>query len=236
MMDCVTLIPARGGSKGIPGKNIKPLAGKPLIAWTLEAARAVGRLRRVIVSTDDEAIANVARQWGAETPFLRPARLAQDDSTQVDVAEHALGWLEEKQSDRPDYLLLLQPTSPLRTSGDIEQALSLALKQTADAVLGVCEARPHPHLARRIAEDGTLRDFVPQARPCPRRQDLPPAYCVNGAIYLIRREVLLRERTFHPARAYPYVMPQERSLDIDDPWDWRLAEFLLSEAHARTAG
>ncbi len=229
-MNTFGLIPARGGSKGIPRKNLAVVAGKPLISWTIAAALASGKLDRVIVSTDDPEIADVARQYGANVPFLRPAEFSRDDSTALDVALHALGWIAEQWNERPDYLMLLQPTSPLRTGVDIEAAIQLATSRSADAVLGVCEAAPHPYLARRIALDGTMSDLFPHENRGGRRQDFPQAYVINGAIYLNRCESLQRERTFQPAGALAYVMPGERSLDIDTPWELRLADFLLRES------
>jgi CMP-N,N'-diacetyllegionaminic acid synthase len=228
-LDIVAIITARGGSKGIPQKNIKSVAGKPLIAWTIEAALQSDKLRRVIVSTDDEKIAQVALGLGAEVPFLRPDDLAQDTSTHVSVVEHALAWLSEHDHDDPGYILLLQPTSPLRTAQDIDRAVEIAESRQACAVVGVCEMHPHPYLSKRILEDGTLDDWIEGAKTISlRRQDLPPAYCINGAIYLVQREVFLSERTFFPRGGMAYVMPVERSLDIDTPWDLYLAELILS--------
>jgi CMP-N-acetylneuraminic acid synthetase len=225
----IALIPARGGSKGIPRKNLAPVAGKPLIAWTIEAALGSGKLSRVLVSTDDAEIAEVARQHGAEVPFLRPPELARDESDALGVALHALTWIEEQTSERPDYLLLLQPTSPLRTTADIDGAIMLACARDADAVLSVCEAVPHPLLARRLDESGVLTDFIPIPKAFARRQDFPPAYVLNGAIYLNRCTSLRGACTFQPAGALALHMPVERSLDIDSPFDLRLAELLLTK-------
>lgn len=230
MIDCVGLITARGGSKGIPGKNLKLLGGKPLIAWTVEAARTSRGLRRVIMSTDDQGIADVARKHGAEVPFLRPAELAREDSTHVSVVEHALNWLDQHERDRPAYIMLLQPTSPLRTAADIDQALEIAETRNADAVVSICEATTHPFLTRAIGEDGLMRDVVTShGLDDLRRQNLPPAYVLNGAIYLIRREVFLSQHTFHPRRTYPCLMPHERSIDIDTPWDLKVAELVIQQ-------
>lgn len=229
----IGLIPARGGSKSIPRKNIKLLAGKPLIAWTIEAALQSHRLSRVIVSTDDAEIAQVARECGAETPFLRPSELANDDSSSISVVLHAIHWLEEREGFLPDYVLLLQPTSPFRSVQDICAAIELAEDRKAIAVIGVSEAERHPYLCKRILDDGTLADFVTSDLAYLRRQDLPPAYALNGAVYLNRRESLLRDHSFHPSGALAYVMPIERSLEIDTPWDWRVAELILQDQHER---
>lgn len=231
MSTVLAVIPARGGSKGIPRKNVRPLAGKPLVAWTIEAALQSQMLSRVIVSTDDEEIANVARERGTETPFLRPRELAQDDSSSMSVVLHTVQWLEEQEHFSPDYVLLLQPTSPFRNAQDIDTAVELAETQHAAAVVSVCEAERHPYLCKRILDGGTLADFVPNNLEYQRRQDLPPAFVLNGAIYLNRRESLLCDQTFLPSGTLAYVMPAERSLDIDSPWDWHLAELILKDQH-----
>ena len=225
----VGVITARGGSKSIPKKNTAPIGGKPLIAWTIEAALRSSALSRVIVSTDDTEIAEVARQWGAEVPFLRPAELARDDSPHIPVVVHAVEWLESHEDTRPDYILLLQPTSPLRSTEDIDNAIRLALEKDADSVVSVCQALSHPYLTKRITANGHLEDFVPKPEGYLRRQALPPAYFVNGAIYLVQRDVLIEKQTFYTERTYAYVMPPERSLDIDTPWDLYLADLILKE-------
>jgi CMP-N,N'-diacetyllegionaminic acid synthase len=221
------LITARGGSKAIPRKNVLPLCGKPLIAWTIEAALESRRLSRVVVSTDDEEIARVSKDWGAEVPFLRPAALARDDSPHVPVVLHAIQFLEESEQEHFDYILLLQPTSPFRTAADIANAIALALEKDADGVIGVTEASAHPFLTKRITREGLLEDFVPKPATYLARQSLPPVYVINGAIYLVKRDIFLEEQTFHPPRTLAYVMPPERSMDIDTPWDWHVAELIL---------
>jgi CMP-N-acetylneuraminic acid synthetase len=229
MIRVVGLITARGGSKGIPGKNLKLLAGKPLIAWTIEAALASGCADRVLLSTDDDEIASVGRQFGAEVPFLRPAHLAADRSSHVAVIEHALDWLATNEGKQPEYVLLLQPTSPLRTADDIRGIVRFATERDADAVVSVVELHPHPSLSSTMADDGTLQK--PEgSRAYVRRQDLKPMYGANGALYLIRSEVLLRMGSFTPPGVYGYIMPPERSLDIDSPWDLRLADLILGSS------
>ena len=227
----LTIIPARGGSKAIPHKNIKLLAGKPLIAWTIETAINCRKLSRVIVSTDDPEIAKVALQCGAEVPFLRPAELAMDESSSLSVVLHLVHWLEEQGSPVPEYVLLLQPTSPFRTTEDIEAAIKSANSRRINAVVSVCEAKVHPFLCKRIQADGRLVDFMTAHINSLRRQDLPPTYSLNGAIYMNRYESLLEERTFLPKDTLPYLMPPERSLDLDTPWDWHLAELILREKY-----
>lgn len=217
----LALIPARGGSKGLPRKNVLPLAGKPLIAWSIEAALAAPTVRRVLVSTDDPEIAEVARQAGAEVPWLRPVELATDTATSLDVALHAL----DRDDPNRGWLLLLQPTSPLRTANDIEAAAALR-EPGVDAVIGVCRALTHPALALREDAEGFVAPYIEGAYST-RRQDLPAAWAINGAIYLVRAGALREERTFKPARTRPYQMPPERSIDIDTAWDFAVAELAL---------
>jgi CMP-N-acetylneuraminic acid synthetase len=226
-MKTLALITARGGSKGIPGKNLVPLAGKPLIAWTLEAARAAARLSRIIVSTDDLAIAEECRTRGAEVPFLRPPELAGDASSHLSVVEHALSWLHSNERFVPEAVVLLQPTSPLRTAQDIDASVDLAIQRNAEAVVSVCEAEDHPFLVKRLNERGELEDFVSSGLRYARRQDFPPAYRINGAVYVNRTESLLRTRTFVPPGALPYVMSRRDSIDIDTPVDLGKAEAIL---------
>lgn len=223
----VGVITARGGSKVIPGKNIRPMAGKPMIAWTIEAALRSKGLDRVIVSTDDAAIAHVSRQCGAEVPFLRPAELAGDTSSHISVIEHALGWLAGCDGRPPEYLLLLQPTSPLRTAEDIEAIIAVAANRGARAVISVCEPSHHPFGLKKITPEGTLADFMPSGLAYARRQDFPPVFAVNGALYLCQSSVILQEHTLEPPDALPYIMPVERSLDVDTLWDFELAEMIL---------
>lgn len=225
-MKVLGLITARGGSKGIPRKNLQPLAGRPLIAWTVEAAKAAKGLARIVLSTDDDEIASVCRGLGVDVPFMRPPTLAQDRSPHIDVVEHALASLETLDRFRPEYVLLLQPTSPLRRASDIEDALALATERRPNAVVSVAEAKTHPFLTKRLDENGCLVPFVESSLAYPRRQDLPPAYALNGAIFLNATKSLLRDRVFVPPGTVPLIMSRERSLDIDEPRDLRLAELI----------
>ncbi|MBN1269153.1 MAG: acylneuraminate cytidylyltransferase family protein [Kiritimatiellae bacterium] len=229
----LAVITARGGSRGIPGKNIARLYGKPLIAWSIEAAQKSHRITRLIVSTDDRKIARVARRYGVEVPFLRPASLAQDDSPHIPVLIHALEWVEARVGVRYDYILLLQPTSPFRTATDIDAAIVIAERSCADAVIGVCESPVHPVLLRDVGQDGILRAVVRQPRGYVPRQRRKPVYAINGAIYLVKRNVLLNKRTLFPKRSIAHIMPVERSLDIDDAGDLRMAKLIARESHER---
>ena len=223
----LALIPARSGSKGIPRKNICPLAGKPLIAWTIESARQSECVDRVVESTDDSQIAEIAVQWGAESPFLRPEDIAKDDTPGIAPVIHAIKWLEEHQNYRPDYVALLQPTSPLRESQDINAAYELALRHGADAVVSVTAAEKHPYWMKTLDQQGRLENFLPTEKKYQCRQDLPDVYGLNGAIYIGRREILLAEENLFPTNTYGYVMPPERSVDIDSGWDLQLAELII---------
>jgi CMP-N,N'-diacetyllegionaminic acid synthase len=224
MMDrrkVLALIPARGGSKGIPGKNIVNLAGKPLIAWTIEAAKACKAIDEIALSTDDTAIAEVASRFGCTVPFIRPSELATDESSSMDVVFHALKHLPEF-----DVVLLLQPTSPMRTSEDIEACLKLLT--IAPAVVSVRPSEDHPYLTFEIDEGGALKPYV-TAPNCQslRRQDLPGAWCLNGAIYCAEIGWLKSHRGFVSSETIAYQMPKNRSIDIDTPADLSAAEDLL---------
>lgn len=227
MSEIVGLITARGGSKGIPRKNVAPVGGKPLIAWTIEAAKRSARLDRVLVSTDDAEIREIACAADANVPFLRPPDLARDDSPHIDVVLHALDWLAEHDGTTPEYVVLLQPTSPLRLAEDIDAAVALALQHDAEAVVSVVETHVHPVLTYSLLEDGTLKPFVHSPVPYPRRQDLPKAYHVNGAVYVNRARSLRDTRTFYPEGVLGHVMPEERSLQIDTAWELHLAGLIL---------
>lgn len=228
MHKILALITARGGSKGLPGKNTRVLGDRPLIAWSIDAAHGARHVARTIISTDDNAIADVARKHGAEVPFLRPTALAQDNSPHIDVVLHALEALKAVDGFAPDALLLLQPTSPFRTSADIDRAVELARTKNAPAVISVVETHDHPYLARRLDGSGRMSPFVPCELGYPRRQDLPPAYALNGAIYLCRVDILKDQRTFEPPGCIGYVMPPERSMQIDTLWDFELCSLIAA--------
>lgn len=221
-MDVLGLIPARGGSKGIPSKNLAQLASKPLIVWTIEAARAARTLTRAVVSTDDEEIAGVARQQGADV-LDRPARLAADDTPMLEVIRHALARL-----GAPDVLVLLQPTSPLRGPDHIDQALLVLLEDDRrDSVVSVVEV---PHRFRpgslMVVEDGRLRAL--STKPQTRRQDKPVVYARNGpAVLALRPERLGAD--LYGGTCYPYVMDERSSIDVDTGFDLRLAGLLLGD-------
>jgi CMP-N,N'-diacetyllegionaminic acid synthase len=227
------IIPARGGSKAIPRKNLALLADKPLLAWTVEVALESASLDRLVISTDDPEIAEVGKKLGAEIPFLRPTELATDTSASMDVILHAIRWFDDNENYRPDYVLLLQPTSPLRTATDVRESTKLALAKHADSVVSVCETHQHPLWMKGVNEEGTLVDLYPQSAAPTRRQDLSPVFALNGAIYLALRSFLLSEHTFISDRTYAYVMPENRSLDVDTPWDLHVADLILRDREHR---
>ena len=226
-MKVLAIIGARGGSKGIPQKNIALLGGKPLIGWTVEAAVESALTDKVVVTTDDREIAETARRFGAEVPFIRPPELATDSASQVDVVNHALAWLEQNWNYRPDYIMLLQPTSPFRNGKDIDAAIKTAQQQNRDAVVSVSEIADHPYYARTIDDQGIIQDMFVKRNTLPRRQLLPRVFTENGAIFLVKTSVFKRGQSFMPEQSTAYVMPGERSVDIDTPQDLKLAEFIL---------
>ena len=233
-MKVLGVITARGGSKGIPGKNLKLLAGKPLLAYTIDTARRSGALDRVILSTEDEAIATAGRDLGCDVPFIRPMDLAQDDTPHLPVVQHATRWMQERINYQPDAVMVLQPTSPLRTAEDIVAAVALLDTSGADSVLSVNEVPVHSHPMRTLRLDATGHAVLfvsgdPVRKRINRRQDLPPAWVMNGAIYACRTRVLFdAEPSLYGNRVVAYRMPANRSISIDDLEDWHAAERALS--------
>ncbi|MBA3677867.1 MAG: acylneuraminate cytidylyltransferase family protein [Sphingosinicella sp.] len=222
-MSTLALIPARGGSKGIPRKNVRMLAGQPLIAWSIQAALASARIDAVVVSTEDEEIAEVARNAGAEVPFMRPVELSADDTPGIEPTLHAIDMLPAY-----DAVLLLQPTSPLRTTADIDGILALAGETHAQAIVSVCEAEDHPAWMYRLGAGGNLHRLFP-GENVDRRQDLPKVFSLNGAMYFGRTQWLRAQRSFLGEGTVGYPMSAEDSVDIDGPLDWSLAEILLAK-------
>ena len=226
----IGLITARGGSRGVPRKNVRIVCGKPLIAWTLEAALACPELEAVFVSTDDDEIARVAEGCGASNFLERPAALATDEAEHQEVLADAAGRLTHLGYGAPDLIVLLQPTSPLRDAEDISAAVTLARSKGGD-VVSVTEAATHPHLAVRVLDDGTVSSFTDVGSSSLRRQALPPAFAPNGAVYVYRWESAAQPPTKAPV--YAYVMPPERSVDIDSELDLEVADMLLRQNRAR---
>lgn len=227
-MSIVAVIPARGGSKGIPRKNLVRIAGRPLIAYAIEAARNAASVDRVLISTDDSEIADVARELGAEVPFLRPPELADDTAPMLGVLRHALGWLESK-GVAVEALVLLQPTSPLRTARHVEEAIALFRSAPTSSVVSVVEV-PHqfnPVSVMKLSAQGTLAPFFGDQVVATRRQDKPKAYARNGPVVLVCHPDTLRSGELYGASCLPYLMSEKDSLDIDTPQDLLLAEQAL---------
>ncbi len=226
-MRVLAVIPARGGSKGLPRKNILRLGDHPLIAHTILAALGVPQLANVIISTDDEEIASTARRYNAAVPFMRPPELATDSASAVDVALHALDFMEELTDQPYDAFLLLQPTCPLRRSEDIQAAIRLYQDEQADSVISVYKLEStHPYYIY-LLDGNTPRLLMPEAAHQHHRQDYPPVYVRNGAIYLVDRDVLVERRSFYGDRLRAVVMPEERSVNVDTRADLIRAEALL---------
>lgn len=234
MTEILALIPARGGSKGIPRKNIRDFAGYPLVAWSITAGLKSELVTRVIVSTDDEEIAAVAREFGAETPFLRPAKFAQDDTTDLPVFEHALAWLKQNEGYLPDVVVQLRPTSPIRPHGLVDDAIRILLAHDdADCVRGVVSAGQNPHKMWRLLEGENapmknLLDVEGLAEPynAP-RQSLPPVYWQTGHIDAIRTGSILDKNSLTGDVIYPLVIDPRYTVDIDNLQDWAYYEHLV---------
>lgn len=225
----LALIPARGGSKGLPRKNILPIAGRPLIAWTIEAARTSNYIDRIVISTDDEEIAEVSKVYGADVPFLRPKELATDEAKSMDVVFHAIHTIEATGAIY-DVVVLLQPTSPLRTREDIDCAVELLFSKDAGAVVSVCETEHHPYWANMLPPDGNMKDFLRPDISNINRQELPIFYRLNGALYLASIKYLKANKGFINSDTYAYIMSQDRSVDIDTAFDFKFAEFLMGRS------
>ncbi len=234
MTHILALIPARGGSKGIPRKNIRNFAGYPLIAWSIAAAKQSQSVTRVIVSTDDGEIASVAREFGAETPFLRPAKFAEDNTTDLPVFENALGWLAENEKYHPEIVVQLRPTSPIRPRGLVDDAIKILQSHAdADSVRGVVSAGQNPHKMWRISGDyGPMKNLLdvpgieePYNAP---RQILPPIYWQTGHIDVIRTETITKDGSMSGGVIYPIIIDSRYTVDIDNLQDWARYEHLVS--------
>jgi CMP-N,N'-diacetyllegionaminic acid synthase len=223
----LALITARGGSKRLAQKNIRPLGGRPLIVWSIDVAKRIPAICDILVSTDDAAIAEVARSAGALVPWLRPSELATDSASSVDVCVHALDSYE-RENGKVDGLLVLQPTSPFRSRDTVLRGIELFRVHQYRPVLGVSPADSHPMWCFRVEREA-MRPFIEGGGLHLRSQDLPPAYVVNGALYLIAPDDLRRRRSFYADNVLPLKIEQpEESIDIDTEWDWKMAETVLA--------
>lgn len=210
----LAIIPARGGSKGVPRKNIREVAGRPLIAWTIEEAKKSRYIDRLILSSDDAEIIRVAQSWGCDVPFVRPAALAQDETPGIDPVLHAM-------EELPDYeiVVLLQSTSPLRNVADIDGCIEYCITNGANACVSITQAEQSPYWMYTLASGGVMQPLIQTKQIFDRRQDLPQVYILNGAVYVAHRDWLREHKTFMAEETLGFVMPQERSMDIDTELD-----------------
>lgn len=216
------IIPARGGSKGVPRKNIRDLAGKPLIAWTIAEAKKSRYLDRCVVSTEDDEIKKIAEEYGGEVPFLRPEELAQDGTASIDVVLDVLEKLPGY-----DYVVLLQPTSPLRRAEDIDGTIAFCIDRSADSCVSITEAEHSPYWMYKLDGEKRMRPLMEApAKESYQRQKLPQVYRLNGAVYVDRVDDLLARRSLLEKNTVGYIMPQERSYDIDTILDFEIAEMM----------
>ena len=227
-MKILALITARSGSKRIPNKNIKKLCGKPLINWSIDAAKGIGDICDILVSTDSPIIAEIANKAGAIAPWLRPEEMATDSSSSVDVSLHALDWYQSE-IGKVDGLLLLQPTSPFRTVKTIKKSIKLFSRHKMKSVIGFSPVSEHPLWCYKL-EKGIMKPFVNNTQEHLKSQDLPPLYITNGSIYLITPDELKQNKSFYKGDIIPFIIenPME-SLDIDTPWDWEVAEMICKK-------
>lgn len=224
----LAIIPARGGSKGIPRKNIKLFNGKPLIQYSINAAKESKYIERIVVSTEDEEIKNVSIECGAEVPFLRPGEFSSDISPTIDAVIYTLEMLKKEEGYVPEYVCLLQCTSPLRTNKHIDEAIEKLFATNMDAIVSVCMAEVNPYWSNVFKGD-KLDYFLEEGKTIIRRQDLPDVYRMNGAIYIVKTKVLMEFKTFEPQNLTGYVMDNISSVDIDNPIDFKVAELLMKE-------
>ncbi len=225
--DIIAIIPARGGSKGTLRKNMKILCDKPLIAYTIEASLSSKYINRVVVSTEDGEISETAKKFGVEV-IERPAELAQDDVPSFVVYQHVIRYLEEVENFYPSIVVALQPTSPCRIVEDIDGAIEKFLGADCDTVVGVCEVEHPPHWMYTLEGD-RMKPVIPGGEKVLRRQDAPQVYRLNGAVYVIKRDVIMKESRVLGNDTRAYVMPPERSIDIDTELDFKFAELLMKE-------
>lgn len=230
----IAIIPARGGSKRLPGKNVMMIAGKPLIGWTIEAALESKVFSRVVVSTDSWEIAVLAAQFGAEVPFMRPEELARDDTPSIDFLIHAANELMAGKQNHWTHLACLQPTSPLRSAVNIREAVKLLDEKQADAVISVCKSEHSPLWSNTLPGTLSLDGFIPEAVQKTPSQQLPAYYRLNGALYFCSIPRMMEEKTlFLKSGAYAYVMSRKDSIDIDDQVDFDLAGLYLAQRESQ---
>ena len=225
----LAIIPARGGSKGLPGKNIKEMNGKPLIWYTINSAKISKFVDKIIISTDDEKIAKIAKSYEVEVPFMRPKKLARDDSLAIDNYIYTIDRLNKEFNYSIGEFIVLQPTSPLRTSLDIDNAIQIFKEKKAASVISVSEAIHPPLWSKKIDEKGILRNYYNIEIGNKNRQEIEKAYMPNGAIFIFKYSLLEEKYSYYSDKTYPYIMPLERSIDIDSKLDFEFAEYLMKK-------
>ncbi len=227
----VGIITARGGSKGVPRKNLAQLSGRSLLSYTAQSALSAGRLSRVIVSTDDQEIADEAGRCGLDVPFRRPSELAMDNTPTLPVLQHAVRWLEEHDDDAYDAVCLLQPTHPFRRGEDIDRCIELLQDSGADAVVTIARVPDeyNPHWTYFMDSGGRLNLSTGETAPIPRRQDLPPAYHREGSVYVTRRDVLINDNSLYGQRLMGLLVDADERVNIDSPADLEQAKVVLSQ-------
>lgn len=222
------IIPARGGSKGVPCKNIRVVAGKPLIAWTIKEAKKSEHIEQLIVSSEDDEIIAVAKEFGCEAPFVRPMELAQDETPGIEPIKHAINFYLNN-GVYFDYIICLQCTSPLRTVSDIDGAIELCLKSNADSVVSVCEAEHSPYWMKKVDERGCIANFIDDGMKYARRQDLPKVYRINGAFYMATPELIMKTNNWYSKETRAFIMDNMHSIDIDSELDFIVVETVLKQ-------
>ena len=222
----IAIIPARGGSKRLPGKNTKLLGDKPLIGWTIEAAIESNVFDHVFVSTDSQEIADISKQYGAEVPFLRPEELASDTATTNDVITHLVDWFESEFNQTTSLIAVLQPTSPFRNAKHIIEAIEEMNDKSAKAIISVCQLEHPIQFCNQLGSDGSMADFI-NLENMKRTQDLKPTYRLNGALYIFDRDYVGRMQEIYSNGTYAYIMSSKLSIDIDTQKDFDLAEYYL---------
>lgn len=227
----LVIIPARGGSKGLPRKNVKNLAGKPLVAWPISAALGCKEVDRVVISTDCMEIANLAKKWGGEVPFLRPDDLSSDDASSMDVVIHAIEEIE-RQGDYFDYIIMLEPTSPLTESNDLSNALKLLIESSssAETVVGIsCIEATHPEFSVKKDQDGLIKPaFIENFSSLKRRQDIDELYFLEGSLYISSVEAFKKQKSFYGDKTLGYIVPRWKSFEVDELVDFYCIEAILN--------
>lgn len=224
------IIPARGGSKGVPGKNIRLVLGKPLISYSIECGLECPSIDHLIVSTDSQEIADIARKCGADVPFIRPKELAGDTVPMLPVLQHAITVTEKQYDKTISAVVLLDPTGPLRTVDDVEGCLKLYRDSDCDAVVSGNRAHRSPYFNMVVPYNGYIRLVIPTSEPIGRRQDSPPVYDLNTVVWVYSRKALMEEKARIPRRTLLYLVPPERAVDIDTELDFRILECLLGQS------